>query len=131
MLYWIILVLSGMFETVWALALSASEGFTKPLPATIFVIAAIISLGLLAIAARRIPIGTAYGIFAGIGAVGTVLVAVVTGQQSLSLVGWLCILAIIGAIVGLKLTTPSGADDAKAGAGDADAGAADAGAAAS
>lgn len=109
MLHWIILVLSGMFETVWALALSASEGFTRPLPSAVFVVAAIISLSMLAFAARRIPIGTAYGIFAGIGAVGTVIVAVATGQQSLSPWGWLCILAIIGAIVGLKLTTPSGA----------------------
>ena len=110
MLHWIILIVSGLFETVWALALSASEGFTKPLPTVVFVVAAIISLSMLAFAARKIPIGTAYGIFAGIGAVGTVLVAVMTGQQTLSFMGWLCIIAIIGAIVGLKLTTPNTAE---------------------
>ncbi|WP_293699869.1 multidrug efflux SMR transporter [uncultured Agrococcus sp.] len=104
---WIILLLSAVFESVWALALSASEGFTNLVPSIVFVIAAIISLAGLGWAARDIPIGTAYGVWVGIGAAGTVAYSALTGQEQLSWAGWLCLVAIVGAVVGLKFTTPA------------------------
>lgn len=104
---WIILIASAIFESVWALALSASEGFTNLGPSILFVVAATISLAGLGWAARDIPIGTAYGIWVGIGAAGTVAYSAVTGQEQLSWFGWLCLVAIVGAVVGLKFTTPT------------------------
>lgn len=104
---WIILIGSAVFETVWAIALSESNGFSEPVPTFVFAVAAVISMVGLGIAAQHIPIGTAYGVWTGIGAVGTVVYSAVTGQEQLSWFGWLCLVAIVGAVIGLKLTTPS------------------------
>ncbi|MGO1393460.1 DMT family transporter [Agrococcus casei] len=109
---WIILVGSAVFETVWAIALSESNGFSEPVPTVVFVVAAVISMTGLGIAAQHIPIGTAYGVWTGIGAVGTVVYSAVTGQEHLSWFGWLCLVVIVGAVVGLKLTTPGKAEGA-------------------
>lgn len=108
---WVILLVSACFETVWAIALSASEGFTQVVPSVIFVVTAILSMVGLAMAAQSIPIGTAYGVWTGIGAVGTVVYSAVTGQEQLSIIGWLCLVVIVGAVIGLKLTTPSKAEE--------------------
>ena len=97
---WIILVGSAVFETVWAIALSESNGFSEPVPTVVFVVAAVISMTGLGIAAQHIPIGTAYGVWTGIGAVGTVVYSAVTGQEHLSWFGWLCLVVIVGAVVG-------------------------------
>lgn len=100
---WLVLVVSGVFEAVWATALGKSDGFTKPLPTVIFGLALIVSMGGLAYAMRTLPTGTSYAIWVGIGASLTVIYAMVTGDESASLLKVLLISGIIGCVIGLKL----------------------------
>ncbi|MDZ8171150.1 DMT family transporter [Microbacterium xanthum] len=100
---WIILIVSGVLEAVWATALGKSEGFTKLWPSVIFLVALAASMGGLAWAMRGIPIGTAYAVWVGIGAALTVGYAMITGEESFSLVRMLLILGLVGCVVGLKL----------------------------
>ncbi|TQC50200.1 multidrug efflux SMR transporter [Rhodococcus sp. WS4] len=100
---WIVLVLSGILEAVWATALGRSEGFTKLGPSVVFGIALILSMAGLAFAMRSLPIGTSYAVWVGIGASLTVGYAMVTGTESSSLVKILLILGIVGCVVGLKV----------------------------
>ncbi|TQO19542.1 quaternary ammonium compound-resistance protein SugE [Rhodoglobus vestalii] len=102
-MYWLVLILSGVLEAVWATALGKSEGFTKLWPSIIFGVAIIISMGGLAFAMREIPIGTAYAIWVGIGAALTVTYAMIFGGEPVSWVKVLLIMGLIGCIVGLKL----------------------------
>ncbi|WP_313407093.1 SMR family transporter [Aeromicrobium sp.] len=100
---WIVLVVSGVFEAVWATALGRSEGFTKLVPSVVFAGALVISMGGLAWAMRELPIGTSYAVWVGIGAVLTVAFAMVTGTEPVSLTKILLIGGLIGCIVGLKM----------------------------
>ncbi|WP_447034656.1 DMT family transporter [Streptomyces sp. DSM 118878] len=99
---WIVLFVSGVMETVWASAMDASHGFTKPRPVILFVVALALSMLGLAYAMRSIPIGTSYAIWVGIGAVGTALYGMVFHDDSASVARLLCLVAIIGGVVGLK-----------------------------
>lgn len=103
-LAWIILLASAVLEAVWATALGASDGFTQPLPTVIFAVATTLSMIGLGIAMKRIPIGTAYAVWTGVGAALTVGYAMVTGVESVSLWKLLFIGGIIAAVIGLKLT---------------------------
>ncbi|MDH6196906.1 quaternary ammonium compound-resistance protein SugE [Mycobacterium frederiksbergense] len=100
---WIILVVSGAFEAVWATALSKSYGFTRLVPSLIFAVSVVISMGGLAIAMRTLPPGTSYAVWVGIGATLTIGYAMVTGAESASLIKILLMLGVIGCLVGLKL----------------------------
>lgn len=100
---WIILILSGVLEAVWATALGRSEGFTKLWPSIIFGAALVLSMGGLAFAMREIPTGTAYAVWVGIGAALTVVVAMVTGAEAISVVKVLLVLGLVGCVIGLKL----------------------------
>jgi quaternary ammonium compound-resistance protein SugE len=100
---WLILVISGVFEAVWATALGKSEGFTKLWPTVIFGAGLIVSMGGLAVAMRSIPIGTAYAVWVGIGAALTVLYAMIFGGEPASVIKVLLILGLIGCVIGLKL----------------------------
>lgn len=102
-MYWIILVVSGAFEAVWATALGRSAGFTRLWPSLIFLIAAIVSMGGLAYAMKELPTGTAYAVWVAIGACGTVIYAMATGEEAASLMKVLLLLGIIGCVIGLKL----------------------------
>jgi len=108
MLPWIILIASGILEAAWATALGRSEGFTKLWPSVIFGVTLVVSMIGLAIAMREIPIGTAYAVWVGIGASLTVIIAMVTGAEPVSLVKVLLILGLVGCIVGLKLVSDAG-----------------------
>jgi quaternary ammonium compound-resistance protein SugE len=100
---WIVLVISGVLEAVWATALGKSEGFTR-LPATIvFFLGLAASMAGLAYAMRDLPVGTAYAVWVGIGAVLTVAYAMVTGAESISVLKIVLLAVIVGAVVGLKL----------------------------
>lgn len=99
---WIILVVSGVLEAVWATALSRSDGFTRLAPSVVFFVGLVFSMAGLAIAMRSLPPGTSYAVWVGIGAALTVGYAMVTGTESTSLVKVLLILGIVGCIVGLK-----------------------------
>ncbi|MCW4386480.1 multidrug efflux SMR transporter [Salinibacterium sp. SYSU T00001] len=102
-MYWVVLVISGILEAVWATALGRSEGFTRLWPSIVFGVALVLSMGGLAYAMRGIPVGTAYAVWVGIGAALTVGYAMFSGEEALSLVKVLLILGLVGCIVGLKL----------------------------
>lgn len=104
---WIMLAAAGLFEIVWAIGLKYSDGFTKTVPSAITITAMAISMWLLAQAARDLPIGTAYAIWTGIGAVGAAILGIILFQESANLVRIGCIALIVVGIVGLKLATPS------------------------
>lgn len=100
---WIVLLISGVLEAVWATALGKSEGFTKLFPTAIFALALLLSMAGLAVAMRTLPIGTAYAVWVGVGAVLTVAYAMTTGTESVSPLKILLLLTIVGGVVGLKL----------------------------
>ena len=100
---WIILIVSGLLEAVWATALGKSEGFTKLVPSIVFGVALVASMGGLAFAMREIPTGTAYAVWVGIGAALTVAYAMISGAESASVIKVLLILGLVGCIVGLKI----------------------------
>ena len=102
---WIILVLSGTMEAVWATALSKSDGFTHPVPTIVFLRAMIVSMAGLAYATKTLPIGTAYAVWVGIGAACTVVYAMATGAESASIAKIVLIAVLIGCVVGLKLVS--------------------------
>ncbi|MBF6450372.1 MULTISPECIES: DMT family transporter [Nocardia] len=101
---WIVLVLSGVFEAVWATALGKSQGFTRIVPSLVFAAALVASMSGLAYAMRTLPVGTSYAVWVGIGAALTVLYAMVTGTEQASLVKIALLLLIVASVVGLKLT---------------------------
>jgi len=100
---WLILVLSGVLEAVWATAMGKSEGFTKLSPSVVFVVAILASMAGLAYAMRDLPVGTAYAVWVGIGAVLTVVYAMATGGESASMLKVMFLVMIIGGVIGLKL----------------------------
>ena len=100
---WIVLVLSGLLETAWAIALDRSVGFTRPVPSAIFAVTLVLSMGGLAYALREIPVGTGYAVWVGIGATGTALVGMFALGESTSLPRILCLLLVVAGVVGLKV----------------------------
>jgi len=100
---WVILILSGVLEAVWATALGRSEGFSKPIPTVVFVVGLVLSMAGLAYAMRDLPAGTAYAVWVGIGAALTVGFAMITGAEAASLLKVALIVGIVGCVVGLKL----------------------------
>jgi quaternary ammonium compound-resistance protein SugE len=104
---WVILVVAGLLEIGWAVGLKYTEGFTR-LGATVATIAAMIaSMGLLGIAVRTLPIGTAYAVWTGIGTVGTVVAGIMLLDESLSPLRLFCVGLIVAGILGLKMITPA------------------------
>lgn len=102
---WLILVVSGVLESVWATALSKSEGFTRLAPSVVFGVALVLSMGGLAIAMRSLPPGTSYAVWVGIGAVLTVAYAMATGAESASLLKGALMVGVVGCIIGLKIVS--------------------------
>ncbi|WP_412739865.1 DMT family transporter [Krasilnikovia sp. MM14-A1259] len=100
---WLVLVLSGLLESVWAVALSRAGGFTRPVPVLIFVVALVLSMSGLGYALRTIPVGTGYAVWVGIGAAGTASVGMLALGESASLPRVLCLLLVVAGVVGLKL----------------------------
>ena len=99
---WVVLVVSGLLETVWAAALSRSAGFTRPVPSVVFGVALVLSMAGLAYALRTIPVGTGYATWVGIGAVGTAAYGMVALGEPATALRLLCLLAIVAGVVGLK-----------------------------
>jgi quaternary ammonium compound-resistance protein SugE len=100
---WLVLVVSGVLEAVWAVALGRTEGFTRMGPTTVFLVALAASMAGLAYAMRTLPIGTSYAVWVGIGAALTVAFGMVTGDESVSVVKLLLLVGLIGCVIGLKL----------------------------
>lgn len=103
---WIILVLAGLFEIGWAVGLKYSDGFTRLWPSVGTITAMAISLALLGIAMKSLPMGTAYAIWVGVGAVGTVILGIVLFDEPLTVLRVASVSLIIAGLLGLKLATP-------------------------
>jgi len=100
---WIILLISGILEAVWATALGRIDGWAKPLPIIVFGTALALSMGGLGLAMKSLPIGTAYAVWVGVGAALTVGYAMWSGAESVSIAKIALILGIVGCVVGLKV----------------------------
>lgn len=104
---WLILVLAGVFEVGWAVGLKYTHGFTRLWPTVGTVAAMIVSLWLLGLALKSLPIGTAYAVWTGIGTIGTAILGIVLLGESAAVMRLVCIGLIVAGIVGLKLATPA------------------------
>ena len=100
---WLVLVISGGLEAVWATALSRSEGFSRLAPSLVFLVAVVASMAGLGYAMRSLPIGTAYAVWVGIGAALTVVIAMVSGEEPVSVIRILLLCGLVGCVIGLKL----------------------------
>lgn len=105
---WIILLLAGLLEIAWAHSIRLTAGFTRPIPVIICAVLTIAVLGALSFAMRTLPVGTAYAVFVGIGAVGTVLVGILVLREPITPVRALACVMIIGGVALLRLTEPGG-----------------------
>ena len=104
---WVILILAGLFEVGWAIGLKYTQGFTRLLPTLWTILAMVISLSLLGIAMKSLPVGTAYSVWVGVGAVGTVILGMVLLGEPANAARLISVALIIGGIIGLKLATPA------------------------
>lgn len=102
---WWVLVVAGLFEVGWAVGLKYTEGFTRLWPSVATVVAMTLSIVLLAYAVRTLPVGTAYAVWTGIGAIGTVILGIVLFGEPATALRLVCIGLILAGIVGLKLVT--------------------------
>lgn len=102
---WLWLTLAGLLEIVWAIGLKYTDGFTRPMPSVITVLAMIGSVYFLALAVRSIPIGTGYAVWTGIGAVGVAILGMILFDEPRTLLRIVSILFIVAGIAGLKLVT--------------------------
>jgi len=102
---WVILFTAGLFEIGWAIGLKYTEGFTRLWPTVGTVLSMLVSLGLLGVAMKSLPVGTAYSIWVGVGAVGTAILGIVLFGESASVARLLSLALILSGIVGLKLAT--------------------------
>jgi len=102
---WFLLFLAGLFEIGWAVGLKYTDGFTRPMPTAFTIVSMIISIVLLGLAVKTLPMGTAYAVWTGIGTVGTVLLGIWLLGDPATLVRVACIALIVTGIAGLKLAT--------------------------
>lgn len=104
---WLILFIAGIFEVAWAIGLKYSEGFTKLWPSVFTVVSVLISMGLLAFSLKYLPVGTAYAVWTGIGAVGTAILGIILFGESKELIRIFFILLIVAGIIGLRIFSGS------------------------
>jgi quaternary ammonium compound-resistance protein SugE len=100
---WLLVLIAGLLETAWAIGLKYSEGFTRPVPSALTIAGALASFWLLSLAMRDLPVGTAYAVWVGIGAVGTAVAAVILFHEPVSLMRVVGIMLIVAGIAALKL----------------------------
>ncbi|WP_131111048.1 quaternary ammonium compound efflux SMR transporter SugE [Sulfuricystis thermophila] len=103
---WILLLLAGLCEVAWAIGLKYTDGFTRPVPSLLTLAAMVASVVLLALAMKSLPVGTAYAVWVGIGAVGTAIFGIVLFAEPASAGRLLSLALIVAGIIGLKLATP-------------------------
>ncbi|PXX74419.1 quaternary ammonium compound-resistance protein SugE [Pseudomonas sp. LAMO17WK12:I10] len=101
---WIILFFAGLFEVGWAVGLKYTDGFSRPLPTALTIAAMAVSLGLLGLAMKELPLGTAYAIWTGVGAVGTVIAGIILFGESMALFRLASVALIITGLIGLKVS---------------------------
>lgn len=103
---WVVLFVAGLFEIGWALGLKYTDGFTRLWPTVFTISSMVISMGLLGYAVKSLPIGTAYAIWTGIGAVGTVILGIILFKEPATVARLVCVGLIVSGILGLKLLSP-------------------------
>jgi quaternary ammonium compound-resistance protein SugE len=103
---WAILLVAGLFEIGWAIGLKYTEGFSRPWPAVWTILSMILSVGLLGVAMKTLPVGTAYAVWVGVGAIGTAILGMVLFDEPVNTARLLSLVFILAGIVGLKLFTP-------------------------
>ena len=104
---WFLLFMAGLFEVAWAIGLKYTEGFTRPIPSALTLAAMVASVVLLGIAMKSLPVGTAYAVWVGVGAVGTAILGIVLFAEPATAGRLLSLALIVAGIVGLKLATPA------------------------
>jgi quaternary ammonium compound-resistance protein SugE len=102
---WIVLIIAGLLETGWAIGLKYTDGFRKPIPSILTILAIVVSMYLLAVAARTLPIGTAYAVWVGIGAAGAVILGIVLLGEPANPARLFFVVLLLVAIAGLKMTS--------------------------
>ena len=102
---WILLLVAGLFEVGWAIGLKYTEGFTRPVPTILTLASMVVSLGLLGLALRDLPVGTAYAVWTGVGAVGTAALGIALFGDPATVGRLACIGLIVAGIAGLKLVS--------------------------
>ena len=102
---WLLLLIAGLFEIGWAIGLKYTEGFSRPWPTALTVLSMVISLGLLGLALRELPVGTAYAIWTGVGATGTAILGIILFGDPATAARLACIGLIVAGIIGLKLVS--------------------------
>jgi len=101
---WVVLFVAGLFEIGWAVGLKYTEGFTRPVPVLLTVASMLLSMALLGIAVRSLPIGTAYAVWTGIGTIGTAVLGILLFREPATVARLVCIGLIVAGILGLRLT---------------------------
>ena len=104
---WIVLLIAGLFEVGWAVGLKFTEGFTKPIPIVLTAISLVLSMGLLGWSVKTLPLGTAYAVWTGVGAVGTAIVGIVLFKEPATAARLVCLGLIVAGILGLKVFSPA------------------------
>jgi quaternary ammonium compound-resistance protein SugE len=104
---WLILFIAGLFEIGWAVGLKFTEGFTRPIPTVLTGVSLVASMGLLGWAVKSLPLGTAYAVWTGVGAVGTAIVGILLFKEPATAGRLVCLALIVSGILGLKLFTPA------------------------
>lgn len=105
---WVVLFIAGLCEIGWAVGLKYTDGFTRLWPTVFTAVSLVISMGLLGVAVKSLPLGTAYAVWTGIGAVGTVILGVVLFKEPATVARLVCVGLIVAGILGLKFLTPAG-----------------------
>ncbi len=103
---WLLLIVAGLFEVGWAIGLKYTDGFTRPLPTAWTLAAMVVSVWLLGIAMKTLPVGTAYSVWVGVGAAGTVILGIVLFKEPANALRLASIGLVIAGIIGLKVATP-------------------------
>jgi quaternary ammonium compound-resistance protein SugE len=104
---WVLLVIAGLLEIVWAVGMKYTEGFTRLWPSVVTIVAMIASVVLLGIAMKSLPVGTAYAVWVGVGAVGTAIIGIIALGEPATTLRLLSLSLIVAGIIGLKLATPA------------------------
>jgi quaternary ammonium compound-resistance protein SugE len=104
---WVLLIVAGLFEIAWAIGLKYTDGFTRPLPTAGTIAAMVISVWLLGIAMKTLPVGTAYSVWVGVGAAGTVILGIILFKEPANALRLASVGLVIAGIIGLKVATPS------------------------
>ena len=102
---WVILILAGIFEVIWAYSMKLSEGFTRLTPSVVTIVFMVLSVGLLSISMRTLPLGTAYTVWTGIGAIGAFVVGIIVFNEPMTVVRMIAVVLIVSCLLLMKLST--------------------------